>query len=71
LGRSQRKADFQFELLRSADDLKPPKLYTGRGAISCVGRQQPVDWTMGAEQQAEPSGTADICRDVQAGLFVV
>ena len=51
-GRSLGNARFQFELVRSADDLKPPELYLGNGVISCVGRQQLLAW--GMEPNSEP-----------------
>ena len=51
-GYSLGKADFTFELVRSADDLAPEALYGGKGAIACWGHGGIAVWAMG------PDGTA-------------
>lgn len=49
-GRSEGFAHFQYQVLRSADDIagRSPRVYTGKGAMSCwVGRL--AVWGMGEE----------------------
>ncbi len=46
-GYSLGKAEFTFELVRSADDLTPETIYGGKGAINCWGHGGISVWTMG------------------------
>jgi hypothetical protein len=46
-GYSLGKAEFTFELVRSADDLAPAVLYGGKGAINCWGHGGIAVWAMG------------------------
>jgi hypothetical protein len=48
VGYSLGKADFTFELARSADDLTPAAIYEGKGAINCWGHGGISVWAMGA-----------------------
>jgi hypothetical protein len=49
-GRSNGYVSFQYELLRSADDMRAPlpRTYVGKGAISCWAGRIAV-WSMGEE----------------------
>jgi hypothetical protein len=49
VGYSLGKAGFTFRLLRSADDLTPPAIYDGKGAINCWGHGGISVWAMGAQ----------------------
>jgi hypothetical protein len=46
-GYSLGKAEFNFELVRSADDLTPEVVYGGKGAINCWGHGGISVWAMG------------------------
>jgi hypothetical protein len=49
VGYSLGKAEFTFELTRSADDLTPAAIYAGKGAINCWGHGGISVWAMGAK----------------------
>jgi hypothetical protein len=53
-GHSLGKADFTFELVRSADDLAPAALYGGKGAINCWGHGGIAVWAMGPDGTTQP-----------------
>jgi hypothetical protein len=64
-GRSRGNASFRYELVRRADDLAPPQLYLGQGAIRCVGRHQFVLWAMGPNTEPSlpaPPSYGETCR---------
>jgi hypothetical protein len=46
-GYSLGKAEFIFQLVRSADDLTPATIYEGKGAINCWGHGGISVWAMG------------------------
>jgi hypothetical protein len=47
VGYSLGKAQFTFDLTRTADDLASPAPYSGKGAITCWGRGGISIWAMG------------------------
>jgi hypothetical protein len=62
---SRRRANFWFEVLRSADDLKPATAYPGTAAISCDGRRSIVAWQMapnGEPSLPAPTTYSETCR---------
>jgi hypothetical protein len=58
-------ATFQFDVVRSADDLELPTLYRGTGAVNCTGRRRLVTWAMAPNAERivpSPQTYADTCR---------
>jgi hypothetical protein len=53
-GYSLGKANFTFELMRSADDLAPAARYGGKGAITCWGHGGIAVWAMGPDGATQP-----------------
>lgn len=62
-------ASFRFDVVRSADDLLPPTLYRGSGAIDCSGQHQLVAWMLAPSTEPSlpaPQTYSDTCRLVSA-----
>jgi hypothetical protein len=62
-------ASFRFDLVRSADDFAPERLYRGSGMISCVGRRRLVTWAIGPNTERlvpAPQSYAETCRLMSA-----
>jgi hypothetical protein len=68
-GYSLGKAEFTFELMRSADDLAPEALYGGKGAITCWGHGGIAVWAMGPSSEPTfpvPQSYAETCQLVSS-----
>jgi hypothetical protein len=62
-------ATFQFDVVRSADDLALPTLYRGSGAVICAGGRRLVTWAMAPNAERivpAPQTYADTCRLMSA-----
>jgi hypothetical protein len=58
-------ATFQFDVVRSADDLELPTLNRGTGAVNCAGGRRLVTWAMAPNAERTvpaPQTYADTCR---------
>jgi len=58
-------ATFRFDVVRSADDFAPERLYRGSGTISCAGRSRLATWAMAPNTEPSfpaPQSYAETCR---------
>jgi hypothetical protein len=61
--RKARSATFRFDLVRSADDLEPSRLYRGTGVVTC-GPRRLVTWAMAPNTEPKmpaPQSYAETC----------
>ena len=68
-GYSLGKAEFTFELVRSADDVTPEVAYGGKGAVNCWGHGGISVWAMGPNSEPmlpAPQSYAETCHLVSS-----